>query len=261
MKRASLLLVILCSLMGLPVWESQAEFLGKVPTGLLLLEKKYPYYLFVPPDYSPERTWPILLLLGKRGEDPKELIGPWVDWAKQKQFLVLAIPSLIPEKDIPEAADQWLLEVKREIGERYRIDSSQILLVGFDLGAHYAAYLGTRYPHEFSAAVMIREAWPGPFGKLIKPTSNRKEQVSFYVAVDPKSEGFSTVRAKALEFEKKGYRITFETLEADQDLSKLRDRMAEWFRHDTEIRVVTTARPKTKMKEKIGSFLHDFFEV
>ena len=260
-KTIVLLLIFLFSLTGSFVPSSAAEFIGKFPTGLLQLEKKHAYYLFIPQDYSPEKSWPIVFLIGKRGEDPKEVIEPWVEWAKRNQFLIAAPPNLTPEKDVPASADEWLLDLKKEIAERYKIDPLKTFVIGLDAGAHYAAYLGTRYPGQFSAAALIHEAWSGPYEKLIKPSSDRKRQISFYVSMDPKEEKFSKVEKRALEFENKGYRITFEPLKSGEDLSALRDRLSQWFQEDADARSVLTKRPRKTMKEKVNGFFSDFFEV
>lgn len=235
--RILLLLVFLGSLMGFAPLESRAEFYGTLPTGLLVIEKKHPYYLFIPPDYSSEKDWPLLFLLGKPGEDPKELITSWLEWAKENQFLVV-VPSIFPrEGAVPVELEQWLLKVKKEVTERYRVHSSQILLAGFEAGAPYAAYLGIRFPEEFSAVALVGEARPGPLKKVIRLDSDPKKQISFYLAPDPQGKTFPEAEAWALQLEKKGYRVTFDPLKPDDDFSKLRERITQWFRQDLESRL------------------------
>lgn len=236
MKRTIFLFIIFCALSHLVPRKSDAEPLGEFPTGLLALEEKHPCYLFVPGEYSPEKPWPILVLLGERGEDPKEVIEPWVERAKKNQFLLLALPTLMPENDLPTSADQWLLEVKREVSERYRISPFHILLVGTGSGAHYAAYLGLKYPKEFSAAGLIQGAWSGPFEKLMKPSRKHEKQIPFYVAVDPEEEPSSGVEAKSGELEEKGYPITLDASGSKEDEAGIRDRMIKWFLEGSEFR-------------------------
>lgn len=262
MKRAMILFTLLfCFCFGFPSILSRAEIVGTVPTGLLVLEKKHPYYLFVPPEYSVERKWPLVFVIGNSGEDPKKTIEAWIDWAKENQFLVL-VPSIFPrEGSLPDELNRWLLRVKEEVTQRYSVDKPQVLLVGVDSGAHYAAYLGTRFPGEFAAAALIRQAWAGPLEKLIRPSTDREEQIAFYVAVNPQEKGFSSLEAKTLEFEKKGYSITFDPLKADEDFSKLQERMLAWFRQDVSARIEMRKRPRTTLKEKFKGFMKDFTEV
>ncbi|MBI4115152.1 MAG: hypothetical protein HY447_01100 [Candidatus Omnitrophica bacterium] len=259
MKHIFLILALFCSLIG-TVRDSRADFYGTPPTGLLALESKHPYYLFVPPSYTAEKSWPAFLILGERGQDPKEVISPWVDWAKQNQVFILALPNLVAERDVPDSVNQWLFEVQQEVAERYEIDSAQVLLVGIGSGAHYSAYLGLKYPERFSAVVLIGSAWEGPYEKLMKSSSNQSEQISFFLALDPNGADFSRDEAKAIKLQEKGYRITLENLTAGQELSALRDRIIQWFREDKELRMGEET-PKKTWKEKVGKFAHDFVEV
>jgi len=224
-----------------------ADFYGTAPTGLLELENKYPYYLFVPPDYTPEKGWPLVVLLGGTADEPKEVMNQWADWAKKNQVLLLVGTVYVRENSLPQLVDDWYLRIKKEVSERYHIASSQILLVGIEAGAQYAAYLALEHPEEFSAAALFRRAWPGPLQRMTKTTTNPKRQVPFYVAVDPEGEIFPAVEAKASELEKKGYQITFDSLKTGEDLSSHRDRMIQWFLQGTEARSL-----KVQQKSKRG---------
>ena len=151
--------------------------------------------------------------------------------------------------------------VKKQIGERFRIDRAQILLVGFDAGAHYAAYLGMKYPEEFSAAVLFREAWAGPFEKIIRLNSDPRKRISFFLALDPESDLFSRTETKALEFEKKGYVVKLETLKKGEAEAILWPEIIQWFLNDVESRTILKEKPKVTFKEKFKGAVHNFFEV
>lgn len=238
-----------------------AETVSGFPTGLLELEKKYPYYLYVPAEYTTDQLWPLIVLIGKRGELARDLASAWSDWAKKNQSLLLVVPNTTPQGDVPQKSDEWLFSIKREVMERYRVDPNRILLVGLDSGGHYAAYLGTNHPEEFSAAALIRASWAGPFERILRPTPNRQKQISFYLALDPEGEHFSKAEARALEFEKKGYQVTFEPYKHDEALSQFQDRLFQWFQADTEARVTPKQKHRATFKEKWNGFFHDFFEV
>lgn len=240
-----------------------AEFYGTPATGLMVLEKKYPYYLFVPAEYSQDKSWPMVIIMGERAAEPKELIQPWVEWAKQKKVLVVAVPTLVPEKDLPEAADRWLINVKREILERYRVDPSNILLMGTGFGAQYAAYLGLAHPEEFGAVALVRGGWAGPFERLVKATSERKRQISFYVMVDPKDKDYLANEKRALWLEQKGYQIKMEPLKNGQDWLALRDPLYEWFNEHTEFRALKRKKDKTNrgMKATIEEIRKNIFGI
>jgi predicted peptidase len=260
MKRILFAAVFFCSLAGVFIPRLETAFIGDLPTGLLQLEKKHTYYLFVPPGYVPDKSWPIIFLIGERGADPKTLIGPWVKWAEKNQFFLVAVPNLTPEKDVPYKVDEWLLEIKKEIDERFRIDRNQILLMGYESGAHYAAYLGVKYPEEFSAAALFRRAWVGPFEKLIKLDGDVRKKIAFFVAIEPNDAVYQATEAKALEFEKKGYAVRMETIRPQEEAA-LMERMIQWFLNDVESRTILKEKPKVTFKEKFNEAVHNFFET
>lgn len=246
MARVIFFLFALFSLTGLLGPGAAAEFYGAAPTGLLELEKKHPYYLFVPPDYSPEKSWPLAVVFGETEKNPRDVAASWADWAKANGFLVL-VPAIFPrDGSVPNEVNRWLLDVKREVSERYRVHPSQILLVGLDSGAPYAAYLGVEYPKEFRAAALIRKAWGGPLAALTSPSFDPERQIPFYVAVDPNDAVSLEVESQALAFEKKGYPVTLESLRPDQEFSKVQERIAAWFQAGLESRTATEKSAKTK---------------
>lgn len=263
MKRALPFFVLLCFLTSLRGTAAFCDFYGKVETGLLALKKKFPYHLFVPKEYSPEKSWPLaIVLLGGATEEDRD-IQPWIEWARQHQLLAL-FPSVLPKEGTMsnETVDRWILRLKKEVLERYQISSSDILLIGTELGAHYSAYLGLNYPEEFSAAALLRRSWVGPFEKLMKTSSNRRRQIGFYVAVDPKDALFPAMEKKALELEKKGYPIQIEALGVGEDLARTRERVLQWFQENREYRAVRVARGgKTGLKGKLVEMRKNMFGV
>lgn len=259
--RSISLTVLFCLLSVLFLREARAEFEGKAPTGLFVLEKNHPYYLYVPPDYSAEKSWGFLILVGQKEKDPEAVVNPWIEWAKQNHFLIM-VPSVFPrDGSVPELVDKWILGVKSETGERYRIDRSQTLLMGIGSGAHYAAYMGLNYPKEFSGAILVRGAWAGTFEKLMKPQSNPNEQIPFFVALDQKDKGFAKQREWTLKLEKKGYQITVVNLDLGEAFSKVQERILAWHEQRIAPKPLVTKAPRKTFKQKWHGVVKDFFEV
>ena len=262
MRRVSILLTFFCFFLGAGGVQTWADFYGDSATGLLQLEKKYPYYLFVPADYSPEKAWPLVLILAERGEDPKTAIEPWLEWAKQRKLMVAALPQLVPEHEVPTAANEWLIKVKREMVERYRVNPANILLVGRGSSGHYVAYVGLNFPKEFSGIASIQKAWAGPFEKLMRSTRDRSEQADFYAAVDPKEGQYPAIERKALELQGKGYQIKVDTLNSGGDWLKVRDSMIQWFLENSESRSMkVSSKNRTAMKGKIQEVWKNLFQM
>ena len=247
--------VFFCPLTGIHA----AEFYGNAPTGLLQLEKKYPYYLYVPKEYSTDKKWPLAIVIGNTAQEPKVVVEEWQDWAKTNQVFLL-VTSIFPKEGyLPVEVDRWIFRIKQEVAERYRIDSSQVLLIGVESGAQYSAYLGLKYPNEFSATALFRRAWPGPLEKLMRPSKEPIEQTPFYVAVDPNLEVFPAIEAKAAELEQKGYFVTFDPLKTDEDFSLHRDRMAKWFLQELQNRAPIPIKPRTGFKGTLREMWKNIF--
>ena len=144
----------------------------------------------------------------------------------------MAPSNLLSEKEKPDALDRWLLDLKQQATERYRVDPRQVLLVGFDSGAHYAAYLSLQYAGEFSKAALVRKAWAGPLSPLIDSVRASDEQAAFYLMMDPQAADFAEIQAKSTALEKEGYWITSQPLKGDENLPALQDKIIGWF-HQT----------------------------
>ncbi len=237
-----------------------AEIYGTSPTGMLELERKHPYYLFVPAEYTAEKGWPLVVLLSRTGKKAEEIAAEWADWAKKNQVLLL-VGSVFPrEGTIPEETDRWWLRIKKEATERYHISPSQILLLGVGNAGPYAAYLGLKYPEEFSATALFRQASPGSLDKIAKASTNPRKHIPFYVAVDPDSQNCSAAESWMAELEGKGYEVVADPLKTDEDFSAHRERMMKWFLEGTETRSIKAEKkPKQGLKGLIKTMKKNMF--
>lgn len=149
--------------------EAFSFFFGDIQTGLNYVQesKKTGYYLYVPKNFSQEKTWPLVVALGEWGKDTEKYCQLWGTYAEQEGYLVLC--PLWPKfrDEVPEVGDKWLLKVVRKVASKYQADSGRILLTGFSDGADYAHYLALRYPKKFSAAAIIGGALNPVYDQLI----------------------------------------------------------------------------------------------
>ena len=237
-----------------------AEIYGTSPTGLLALEKKHPYYLFVPAEYTPDKGWPLVVLLSRSGKNAEDIASQWADWAKTNQILLLVGSVLPREGTIPEETDRWWLRIKKEVTERYHIAGAQILLLGVESAGPYAAYLAMKYPEEFSAAALLRQASPGALDKVAKASTNLRKHIPFYVAVDPASQNYPAAESWVAELEGKGYQVTVDPLKTDEDFSAHRERMMKWFLEGSETRSLKAQKkPKQGFKGLVKQMKKNMF--
>ncbi len=101
------------------------------------------FYLRLPPDYSPDRSWPLLLALhgdagpGQATQAALQVRTDWSHWSDPRGFIVLAPVASgaqggwEPDVDVPvmsAALDDTIA--------RYNVEETRIYLWGFSAGAH-----------------------------------------------------------------------------------------------------------------------------
>ena len=247
----------------IPAWAD--TFFGAAPTGLLeITDYKYPVYLFVPPNYKPDRPFPLIVTVPGEGESPEKNIQFWTGLAKRKGLIVLAPTNIWPRELPAQNMDDWLIKIKKDIGERYQVAQNKVFLIGKEGGAHYAAYLGVRYPDEFSAVALIGGSWAGRFENIIRLEKNPRKQLPFFeVLKDDDPELIRDTEAKALEFEKNGYPIYFIKLGKDEDFSsdEFKKKVLEWLDDKSQDWSRIAESRKKTLKEKMSVAIEEFFHL
>jgi len=139
--------------------QTQRGFLERTykdPTGI-----EASYVLFVPHDYTPEKSWPLMLFLHGRGESitaetlrRKVGIGPAI--ARQETtfpFLVLCPQSL----DMTWQADTddatRAIEILGEVQKQYSVDPKRLYLSGLSMGGNGTWIVAAKHPEKWAAIV------------------------------------------------------------------------------------------------------------
>jgi len=242
---------------------SADTFFGEVPTGLLeLSDYKEPVFLFVPPNYKPDRSYPMIVALPGEGESPEKHIQLWTGLAKRNSFFIL-VPTNIWPRDTPETVDQWILDIKKDVAERYQIAQRHTFLVGSGDGAHYGAYLGVRYPDQFAAVALLGGSWVGKFETLIRPQTNPRKQVPFFVALKENSELIEPTKKFALQLEAKGYPVYLKEVKDEKDFwsDPFKKELVEWLKEKSQDWSQHAELSKRSLKEKMNIAIEDFFHT
>jgi pimeloyl-ACP methyl ester carboxylesterase len=184
--------------------------------------------------------------------------------AQRRSIFILAPYVLWPKMgDTPYTLDQWLLTVKKDVIERYPISTKRVYLVGKDSGAHYAAYMGVKYPKEFAAVALLGEAWDGQFSQLVDPKSDAADQVPFFIAL--KASGNAKARNQGWfdKLQKMGYPLHFEDYQTDEDLAQMefKKTVYDWMEATSQSWAVTKAQSQQGWKGKFKKGVRDFFAV
>jgi predicted peptidase len=146
---------------------------GFVERAVTVESVTYRYRVFVPPAYSPDRRWPVILFLhgaGERGSDglrPTEIgIGRAIRRAHRRFPAIVVFPQARPGHlwdDTMQAQASAALE--RSI-EEFHGDRNRVYLTGLSIGGRGAWALAFKEPRRFAALVVIT----GPIMVLDRPT-------------------------------------------------------------------------------------------
>lgn len=116
--------------------------------------RSYPYAVYVPPDWTPDRRWPVVLFLhgaGERGSDGRQ----------QTRYSPEQIPALVVLPQAP-ADERWIgapaeaaMKALGEVVKEYRGDRERVYLSGLSLGGFGTWHLALAHPDVFAALVPV----------------------------------------------------------------------------------------------------------
>jgi predicted peptidase len=122
----------------------------------------YPYQVYVPVDYAPATTWPVILFLhgaGERGSDG--LLQTAVGLAPAVRRSPERFPAIIVFPQVPRDS-QWVgipadaaVDALRQTMMEFQVDPDRVYLTGLSMGGHGTWYLAYRHPDLFAAVVPI----------------------------------------------------------------------------------------------------------
>ncbi len=106
-----------------------------------------PLLVQIPPGYSPETKWPLLVTLHGRGDGP--ILAPGIDAMVQIGPFGRGSVNFtgIGERDVFDC-----IEVARTL---FSIDTERLYLCGFSMGAGATFELGLKFPHVWAACVPV----------------------------------------------------------------------------------------------------------
>lgn len=110
------------------------------------------YSLYIPENYAPERSWPLVVALHGGYSHGRDFIWSWLREARSRGFIIFAPTSQSMTWSITnvEVDEQPLNSHLDQVCSRYRIDESRILLTGMSDGGTFALTMG----------LSANRAWP-----------------------------------------------------------------------------------------------------
>ena len=198
---------------------ASSEFFGDPKVGLQNVQSdRYGVYYYVPGDYNADKDWPLVIVIySDETEKGKVIIERWVEELKKHKAIGLFVSYLEP-RESPFGSDTRLLKHIRQIQNIYRIDSHRVLLTAFGDAAHYAFYVGFRYPTYFSAVAMIAGGVEGRLNPFLKFGDERGKRLPFLVIYGNQDRTIAkdAFIAAHKRFQARGYHFEIEEF---QDLS------------------------------------------
>lgn len=122
------------------------------------------YKVLLPPEYSPNRRYPCLLVLRPEHKTTEQTVAWWggsadaPGWAQRRGYIVLApeyAPADVREYSYSATSHLAVLRTLRDARLRFAIDSNRVYLAGHDMGGDAAFDIGMAYPDEFAGVIPI----------------------------------------------------------------------------------------------------------
>jgi hypothetical protein len=124
------------------------------------------YFLKLPPEYHTGRSYPVLVVLHRASDTPKEMLDKWADLAAHYGF-ILAAPAWTEAVgrttyNYSEAEHATVLGCLWDLQRRFQVDSDRIFLFGAEEGGLMAYDVAFSHPSLF-AGVAVMSAYPYRF--------------------------------------------------------------------------------------------------
>jgi predicted esterase len=121
-----------------------------------------PYHVQLPPEYHPNRSYPVLVVLHGSDTDGKTMLGRFKELAAQYGY-ILAAPDwgngLGGAYQFSATEHDVVLDMLRDLRRRFQVDNDRVFLFGFEEGGKMAYDVGLSHPDLF-AGVMPMTALP-----------------------------------------------------------------------------------------------------
>jgi len=147
----------------------QGSSAGEVPaqTGFLyrtltFQAQTYAYCVYVPPEYTPAKPWPVILFLhgsGERGTDGflQTDVGIGRALRRNRRLIpaIVVMPQCHPDQSWVGPMGEIALRCLEDASRDYHLDPERLYLTGLSMGGQGVWHLAANLPHRFAALVVI----------------------------------------------------------------------------------------------------------
>ena len=174
---------------------AQPQETGFVKRQLTFQDTEMCYQVFVPPGYSADKAWPVILFLhgaGERGTDCEEQaavgLGPAVRQHMQDFPAIVVFPQAPPRSLWIGAMQDMAMAALQQTKAEFNVDTTRIYLTGLSMGGYGTWYLAAHSPGVFAAIAPV-------CGGVLPPQMRYglPPEIAAYI---PKDKPYETIAAK-----------------------------------------------------------------
>ncbi|HBH52981.1 MAG TPA: hypothetical protein DDY91_13930 [Planctomycetaceae bacterium] len=128
-------------------------------------ELKVDYVAYLPPEYRPENSYPVIVALHAQGRTPQDEAVFWAGTAERpgqasRHGYIVIAPSYTTrdnqsQYDYSALAQTQVLEALRDAGRRFHVDHDRVFLAGHLMGADAAFDIGLSHPDLFAGVLPL----------------------------------------------------------------------------------------------------------
>lgn len=163
----SLLLTLSAAAPGTATSQEPATTTERIATGFLyktltINDATYPFCVYVPPDYTADKPWPVILFLHGSGECGTDGflqtdigIGRAIRRHHERIPAIVVMPQIPPRHTWAGPMGLMALKCVEAASHEYHCDPARVYLTGLSLGGHGAWHMAAALPGRFAAVVPI----------------------------------------------------------------------------------------------------------
>ena len=172
------------------------------------------YSLYVPENYSPQQTWPLIVCLHGGYGRGDEYIWTWLRPAKSKGYLLLSPKSIGPTWSVlnPPLDVRSVRAMLDEVCAAYAVDRKRVYLSGLSDGGMFAYLLGLSCADWFAGVAPVAGEMNPMTDQLLRQKQGK--DVPLFIVHGAKDFIFDvrSVRSSCELLEKIGYNVTYKEL-------------------------------------------------
>jgi poly(3-hydroxybutyrate) depolymerase len=176
------------------------------------------FLVYVPADYTDKQDWPVIFFY--HGMNGQPTTWPFKQVTDGKGFIIIGM-GYVPNGEGPMTEGQYInyikrerrsvLEVKRYISERLRIDQKRLFITGSSKGGWHASVMFESSPKVWAGAVILA-AGRSQNANVLSTAVDRKalRGKPVYIGAGEKDVNLASAKKAAAYYERVGAEVTFE---------------------------------------------------